>query len=57
MREKIKKFKETYLDNMKYKLFKDEDAYLGYFTHPKNNRVQCYVSPNFINGYWENHTL
>lgn len=37
--------------------FKDEDNFDGWFFDEKEDMAWCLISPEFPDGYWENHTL
>ncbi len=53
---------ENVLNKLSIKPFKDEDAYLGYFSFEKNEACgelifSFYVNPDYPDGWWENHAL
>jgi pentatricopeptide repeat protein len=42
---------------MKYKPFKDEDAFMGMFAKKGKDQLACYFNPDYPQGYWQNHVL
>lgn len=48
------------LEQMDIKPFRDEDAFLGYFSKTDNKgwtELRFYINEEYPKGYWENHTL
>jgi len=59
--EMVAEFLKSLFDNLPYKPFYDEDAYLGYFSKGTNrygeSEIAFYINPAFPQGAWCNHTL